>query len=291
MKPSLRKRKTDQTSAVNGNGGAHSDVGGSIQLVDDDSNSLDVDMATEYTRAKIPEDDKVINGIRKLGGGGGGGKSSAGISGADATSATHSLKIVVASSEGSFFEDPTFLVELKTKLNVHDILVSRAVEGSVDRFVTVFGDLDTVCRAAIFISFCLNAKLNNVARNNLFTLKSSNYSLTLLVDSFGDTRSKVYQQLKDAASHLVVYDHSPSYARSNTVGTVYVRGDIQALFGFLRTVVSVFAASKYVDDDKIVQHPVTGVYGNPGLFQRQSVNTGVLSASTQAVLSYIYPSE
>ncbi|CAH2353710.1 hypothetical protein CLIB1423_12S01222 [[Candida] railenensis] len=264
--PQFRKRKAESSSVTSSTKienflGLEDSPGGKIQPI-----------------KKIPDDDKVINALNKL----------SSTTTSETSDSTVVLKIIVSLTEAEYFTSTIDLITDQFKLT--DFFISKQVEGSVDRFITLSGSVNSVCRASVYISYCLAAKLNNFSSSNSFTLKSNNYCLSFF-ERPRNGGAKSWAAI-GASNGTRVFDYSDSYCRSNSLGTVYIRGDFHSIFNSLLIIIQsrdelATDGPYYIDDDFIQQVSVTGNYGNPVLFQRQEVNAGVLDNSTEEVLSFI----
>lgn len=228
---------------------------------------------------RVPEDDKVFHALKKL-------SVRQNEKKKDNSRIEQQLLIILSLSEASYFTArlPVLVESLQKNLNLRDLHVSKPVDGSVDRFITLYGDCAAICKSAIYISFCLNAKVNYIPTASptpLYTLKSPNYNLTVL----HALPSK--ETLKEIAGKykLKVFDYSDSYNRSNSLSSIFLRGDFNSIFNSLATVLQ---ETTPVALDGVVQLLVVGTYGNPSLFQRQEKNNGVLNKLLEEIILYIY---
>lgn len=264
--PQFRKRKAESSSAV-----SNTKIENFLSLEDSPSGKI-------QPLKKIPDDDKVVNALNKL--------STTATS--ETSDSTVALKLIVSLTEAEYFTTSVDLITDNFKLT--DLFISKQVQGSVDRFITLSGSVSSVCRASVYISYCLAAKLNNFLSSNSFTLKSNNYCLSFF-ERPRTGGAKSWAAI-GASNGTRVFDYSDSYCRSNNLGTVYIRGDFHSIFNSLSIIIQsrdklAIDGPYYIDDELIQQVLVTGYYGNPVLFQRQEVNVGILDKLTEEVLLFI----
>lgn len=261
--PQPRKRKADNPGSA-----PHAKIGNLLDLEDSPRNH-------DQPLRQIPDDDKVVNALNKL-------RLKTPILGDSSVY----LKIIVSITEASYFAT---IIELITNLfKLTDLVISKPVEGSVDRFITLYGSVESVCKSAVYISYCLAAKLNNFLSSNSFTLKSNNYYLSFF-ERPRSIESKSWATI-GASLGTRVFDYSDSYCHCNDLSTIYLRGDFHSIFDSLSTIIQhrdTKEGSYYIEDERIHQVLVTGNYGNPLLFQRQDVNVSVLAKLTEEVLLFL----
>lgn len=234
----------------------------------------------------VPDDSKVVNSIKKLG---------VKIAVKDKQKQLNII-ILLSTTEADYFEsmEDELSTYLKQNMDVSGIAISKPATGSVDRFFFIYGDIISISRAAVYITFILNAKINNFIPNESYTLKSPNYKVNLLLEgSYDDPKS--YSDINKAADNcgLREFDISSPYTYNSNDDLISIRlkGDFNALFNFFLLSVDKSSAqgkNKYTDNSKINQSKVINVFDNAGLFQEQEKNKGVLDNQVNNVLEYIY---
>ncbi|ODV79994.1 uncharacterized protein CANTADRAFT_5673 [Suhomyces tanzawaensis NRRL Y-17324] len=213
---------------------------------------------------EIPEDEKVANYLNKLR--------------KDVNSSTF-LKLVVSSSEAEYF-DAERVQYIKETFKIHDITVSPPVAGSIDRFISLVGTAQEIVRGALFVAFILNAKLNNFAKNQLYTLKSNNYRLSLLVPPS-------IPPAKAPSSVTTSITSSHHRNESEVLSLHAISGDFTGCFHALMGLAEVMAKANYLEDAKITHLRLFGNTTDPNFFQRSETKESVLVKNKSRLLEFV----
>lgn len=224
-----RKRKRNNVGAT---------IESSLQLIDEPLNDIE---------EIVPENSKVINYLNKL--------------------SSHIIKpvlikLIVSITEGAYFEKHLDSLDLKGCFSIKDISLSDLVPGTVERFITVFGDIDSVAKCLVYVSFILKVKVNNFNKLELHTLKSANYALTVLI----------LETNKPLNHGLVYLDTAFPSLYHPKLGLVEMKGSFTAMYNFI--VLS--GETVYIDDGEFVQKRLFGRHIDLALFVRSEENGKLL---------------
>ncbi|KAK6460061.1 hypothetical protein DFJ63DRAFT_258604 [Scheffersomyces coipomensis] len=91
------------------------------------------------------------------------------------------VQIILCDSEADYFEsDADRLEQLKEEFSVLDVSISAKHPDSIDRFMSITGERESIARFAVFITFIINSKFNTIPiKRYVYTLRSTNYHLRL----------------------------------------------------------------------------------------------------------------
>ncbi|CUM57623.1 uncharacterized protein AC631_00227 [Debaryomyces fabryi] len=236
----------------------------------------------------VPDDSKVVNNLKRMG---------VKVTVSEKQKQLN-IKFLLCTSEAEYFEfrEDEISQYLKENFGISGIALSKLVEGVIDRILFVYGDIISISRAAVYVAFVLNARLNNLIPSESYTLKSPNYKINVLLQgSYND--EKLYLEINKVADNcgLREFDISSLFNYNNNPRLISVRlkGDFNSLFNFLMlTIDASFSSAQtrfdYNDDSKINQLRAVSVFDNAGLFQVQDINRGVLDEHVNKALEYIY---
>lgn len=214
----------------------------------------------------------MINGIKKL---------KPGPKQTETSQNSASVCLLVSATEADYLaSDNSLDNHLKVDLKVGEFSISSPIEGSIDRFVYVRGDKVCVLRAVVYLSFLLAARVSSVARLQPFTLKSSNYSFTLVTKRFSLSTHK-YLVEKAGARRF----EASNYALNPKATVLYVAGDLGCLFNFL----VVLTSSSILAPEEAQLHPAD-IYANvnrAGLYKRSQENDALLSLKSNDLFRHV----
>lgn len=160
------------------------------------------------------------------------------------------IKIPVSDSEAQHFE--ALQDSLTETFSVNITFLAASV--SLDRIITVYGDLALCLRCSLYIGFILNSSINNFGKSETYTLKSANYKLLVLVEA---TDLQIASLEKKFPANTI--DVGP-YERNANLHAANLTGDFNSLFNSLKFIFSLHPYTKYATDESIKGLPVVGVY-------------------------------
>lgn len=221
---------------------------------------------------QIPENDVMINGINKL---------KTGPKHTESSQRSAAVCLLVSTTEADYLAaDNALDTRLKVDLKIGEFSISSPIDGSIDRFVYVSGDLVCVLRAAVYLSFLLAARVSSVARLQPFTLKSANYSLTLVTKKLSVSTHKFLAENGGARRF-----ECSSYALNPEATVLYIGGDLACLFNFL----VVLTSSSILAPEEAQLHPAD-IYANvnrAGLYKRSQENDALLSLKSHDIIRHV----
>ena len=243
------------------------------------------------------------------------------------------ISIMVSSSEADIILRPLLISVLKLLLlllqeslkdtllgpsfRLRDIVISRQIPGAIDRILTLYGTYTSIALSVVYIVYLLNAKINNL-HLEVFTLKSSNYKLHLLLKDGAEAVHGI-KYLDLAPSTYPLYDllesraeteagteaetgletqsksesesesesetKSKSKSKSGLVFDVFLQGDLQAIFNF---VFVCFEKKLIADCSKQIINPAFGIHLDPALKMLTSENEELKRESLDKLLKFLY---
>ncbi|CUM64135.1 uncharacterized protein PRCAT00001726001 [Priceomyces carsonii] len=232
------------------------------------------DNPTRLDQMDVPEDSKVLNTLNRIG--------QRQIK--DNRKKHGTLNIVLGLTEAEYFEcqDVDFTKILNQSFGVVNFKISKAIVGTIERILTISGDTLLVSKAAVYIAFLLLAKINRIINNELYTLKSNNYSLTLIVSL--KCQSRIHHALE--AQNGIEFDSSESYGYNGQIDLqlIQIKGDFYSLLGSLNAIISLDADKV----DNITQEKILGMACDPNLFQISPEKEKKTEKKFSQALNYIY---
>lgn len=195
-------------------------------------------------------------------------------------SASTCVKILLCNSEIQFLT-PDLQESIQSEFGAGSVSVSDAAPLSIDRMLTVFGDLNQVLRTALFVAFLMNSNVNNIVRTEAYTLKSLNYKVEILVEASEMEIEKTAAKFPLLKADFALFDDNPG------LHVVTLKGDFSQLFNCLVFISQKHPFEKFVADSSIAFWPVIGVHDGDYLYKRQEENKVVLG-NTRDVLSHVF---
>ncbi|KAL6454562.1 hypothetical protein SBY92_004029 [Candida maltosa Xu316] len=167
------------------------------------------------------------------------------------------------------------ILEQKEKMintfGVKDFMASEPVSGSIDQFLTIYGNPVEISRCLLYIIYFLNVKC--FINYDMFTFKTSNFKITLLL--------KHSDYITDQLKYIDVAKY-----KSN-IDSVFIQGDFISIFNF---VLNAIDEEKNVDNSEIVNDPIFGLHVDTALRERSKENTEVINKANKKLLEYLYSS-
>lgn len=168
------------------------------------------------------------------------------------------VKTVVCDTEAAALDLAT-LDALKSAFLVN-VSISGKQGLSIDRIVTVDGQLTSCIRCALYIAFLLASKVNNVLKRDAFTLKLANYNVDLLVEASGTQLDRTLVQLKDV-------DSAP-FQNNADLHVATLRGDFTSLFQTICKLVHRHPLTMYTTDEAIELLPSVRIHDADFMYPR-----------------------
>ncbi|EDK44997.1 hypothetical protein LELG_03176 [Lodderomyces elongisporus NRRL YB-4239] len=232
------------------------------------------------------------------------------------------ISIVISSSEADIILRPLLKPVLKLLLllllqeslkdillgpsfQLRDIVISKQIPGAIDRILTLYGTCTSIALSVAYIVYLLNAKINNL-HLEVFTLKSSNYKLHLLLKDGAEAVHGIkyldlapltyplYDLLEsraeteagtEAETGLETQSKSESKSKAGLVFDVFLQGDLQAIFNF---VFVCFEKKLIADCSKQIINPAFGIHLDPALKSLTSENEELKRESLDKLLKFLY---
>ncbi|GEQ66510.1 hypothetical protein JCM33374_g173 [Metschnikowia sp. JCM 33374] len=186
------------------------------------------------------------------------------------------IKIVLCDSEAEKL-DLKEQETLQEQFKVESINLSESTPLSVDRIVTIHGELADISRCAVYISFLMRSNANNILKTEAYTLKSQNYQLNVLVEA--DDLS-VINIVRGSVQNSI--DMS-QYERNIGLQLVNLNGDFSSIFKNLIFIFKSFVYKKYASDDDIEILPIINVHDGESLHTQSRPDKNNIS-----ILNFVY---
>lgn len=236
---------------------------------------LSIENVNPVTYENQVEDSKVLNSIKRFNA-----KNKPEVS-----KRNSNISMIVAEIEANYFEEnfQKYLDELRESFQISDLIISRESYNIADKLITVYGDIESVSKAALYITFVLNSKLNNVINSDLYTLKSGNYSAYFLTQL--DKLSLALQ-----SSGIYNFDVAHGFSGLESFHVILVKSDFNSIFNFLVHLQENTKESDhdYINDLKDV-HTVSLDRNASGLYKQPEDRKQNFQTQAKKALRYVYP--
>lgn len=190
---------------------------------------------------------------------------------------TH-VKILLGNSESQIFT-AEFKNVLMNNFHLDSITLSDSSPFSVDRIITLYGEQPFLLAATAFIGFTLSAELNNVLRQESFTLRSQNYKIDILVEA------REFELVLFSEGKALV-DFAP-YDFNRNLNVLNIQGDLQYLMNTVLEYSRRFSFQVYKQDTDIRILPTLRLHDYDHLFE-SSETEDQLRFSKEELLKFIY---
>lgn len=247
-----------------------------------DPNALKPELKTD---AKILESSVVVNHLKQLG--------------KEANKSLPQnvyLKLEVGLPESKYleFHHDDILSTLKDNFALTDLSISEIKPGTIERYITLNGDIQSVVKSSLYISYIIRVELNNTFYRDTYTLKSPNYRLYLIEsDELTVERARQIEQ-KAKFSSLTYFDLCrPGFYSSKTAVVpallkLEVIGSFKSVYDFLYYVIDTSNGKfTYLEDSKMYQIPIVHA-DDSNLYQTQEFNGSVLANNIKDSVNHIY---
>lgn len=187
------------------------------------------------------------------------------------------INISIAESEQFYFETDEFSAHIKQQLGVSDYSVSPGFNGAI---LSLYGDVKSISRAAIFVSYVLNSQLNNFVQYESFTLKSSNYKLYLLFQNIEE------QDMQKVLESTGLHNYDMGFDSVTSIIEIRIKSDFHSLFNCLITILMSFPKPAPLGKIGLCKNIIS--FDEAELFKRTDSNKEKLQKLANLVLKYIY---
>lgn len=250
----------------------------SSPVVKTNGDFLRIEESKPPSKFSILEEEKVINSINRFKDKGIGRENER----------IYCVRVVVGLTEAEYFvsEGEAFVKRMIDTFGINDIRFSEHHKGSVERIISIYGDYVPVAKVGVYIGYVLSAKLNNVLQAELFTLKSPNYKLKLLVSTKDEAKLREFADRYG----LTEFDTSfPFFFNQNSnFYAISLTGDLHSIFDFIFVTTLYNVYYDNFDDPNIKMTELFGIHLDGGLYSRTEEETNRLKLQANEVLNYIY---
>lgn len=191
------------------------------------------------------------------------------------------IKIVISDLESPFLSQDVQNT-LVTDFEVESVSISSTTHQSVERIVSIYGNLVECLRCALFIAFVLNAEANNVTKTEAYTLKSQNYHIDVLLEVGDLDMERLSKKFPQNSMDFGAFE------RNWGLQLVTLSGDFVSIFNSLFYIYSRHAYSKYASNSEIQLLPIIGIHDGDDLYERGEANAQAMSNNKNNVLNFVY---
>lgn len=187
------------------------------------------------------------------------------------------VNISIAESERHLFETDDVSAILKNELGVSDISISSGFNGAI---LSIYGDVKSISRGAIFISYILNSQANNFVQYESFTLKSNNYKLYLLFKNIKE------ENMVKVLENIGLYNYDVGFDSVTSIMEIRVKSDFHSLFSCLVAILMTFPKPASLGKIDLCRKLVS--FDEAVLFKRSDESKELLQNLANLVLKYVY---
>lgn len=198
----------------------------------------------------------------------------------------YSIDLIISVTEALYIESNDKLIStLKDTFEISDISISKQTVNLTDKILSIYGNIQSICRASLYAAFHLNTKLNNIVKNELYTLKSLNYKLDILIHNI----DPMFVHNAVERNEVLHVDVAEGYNGNFSLIELLVKGDFHALFIFLAELASHESTeASFINESRLKQIGTIINQDDNALHKRQDVNKDVLSKQAKKAVNYIY---
>lgn len=187
------------------------------------------------------------------------------------------VNISIAESERHIFELDEIYALLKNELEVSDISISSGFNGAI---LSIYGDVKSISRGAVFISYVLNTQANNFVQYESFTLKSNNYKLYLLFENIKE------EDMVEVLENTGLYNYDVGFDSVTSIMEIRVKSDFHSLFSCLVAILMTFPKPAPLGKIEFCRKLVS--FDEAVLFKRSNEDKELLQKLANLVLKYVY---
>lgn len=184
------------------------------------------------------------------------------------------VKLLVCDSEA--LEIAKLQESLPKDFEINLISVSEKKGLSIDRIVSIYGPLRECVRCALFISFVLNSRVNNIVKRDTFTLKLANYSVDILVEGTHTQSLKWKTSCKIDTAQF--QNHANLYL-------VALRGDFLAIFNSMCLLINSHPYNVYLEEDAVELLPSVRIHDMDFMFSQSMEDARLLGGNKEILKS------
>lgn len=188
------------------------------------------------------------------------------------------VKMLMGNSEAQILTE-SLKEQLISEFQLESIFLSDSNPFSIDRIITLYGKLENILAAVVFLGYVITAELNNVLKSQSYTLKSQNYKINILVEA---KEFELVLYLEKAG----LIDFAP-YDCNRNLNIVTLRGDLQHLMGEVQDLMTKFPFDFYKQDKDIKVLPIIRLYDYDHLFKSPETHNQLLQ-SKEEILKFIF---
>lgn len=191
------------------------------------------------------------------------------------------IKIILCDSEAAELSSEELEV-LQKDFEVESIYISECNPLSVDRILTLHGYLDCILRCAIYISFLVRSKANNILKIEPFTLKSQNYWIDALLETDDLSIAKLRNKLPENSLDICQYE------KNSGLKLARFTGDFSSMFKSLTITFKSLNYRAYKSDEDIDILRIINVQDSESLHPRLEKEQQKFHENNSKILSFVY---
>lgn len=182
------------------------------------------------------------------------------------------IKILVCDSEA--IEIATIQDSLLKDFEIILINVSEKNGLSIDRIVSIYGPLRECARCALFISFILNSKVNNIVKRDTFTLKLTNYSMDILVEG---TQTQSLEWRASCKADIAEFQNNIN------LYLVTLSGDFLSMFTSICLLIHNHPYQAYMEEDAIELLPSVRIHDMDFMYTPSMEDSRLLGGNKEII--------
>lgn len=195
------------------------------------------------------------------------------------------LVFTVTASERIYLESQEIPALLREKLGIIDFEIAQQAVGSIESLAIAYGNRSAVVKTAVYLSFCLCAKIKDVARWSTHTLKSLNFKLQLLVPRIHETVINEIATTSELTSVDVCFN-TAHYCASAELQCLQIRSDIHSMVVFLVKLLELEQFEIPLQMKDFTTKSLFAVMNEPALYIRSPSLKKTISDSKQSILEF-----
>lgn len=252
--PHFRKRKAEN--------GSDASLGGFL--------SLDDPPADEARVGNVVDGSKVIQYLNKM-------------NIKDGENPSLCIKIVVCDLEAELITQE-LQEKIQKEFHLSSISISEKKPHTVERIITLHGELAETLRATLYVSFLLVSDFNNLLKTENFTLKSANYRVNVLVEVSKINVIELAKKFPKGSMNADIFE------KNINLHIMELSGMFTSMFNSLTYIFDRYGYSEYIDDSKIELQEYIASHDGDYLRERSDDFSEEIVKNREELLKYIFTS-
>lgn len=172
--------------------------------------------------------------------------------------------------------------QIQKEFHLSSISISEKKPHTVERIITLHGELAETLRATLFLSFLLVSDFNNLLKVQNFTLKSANYRVNVLVEISKINMIELAKKFPKGSMDADVFE------KNINLHIVELSGMFTSMFNSLTYIFGRYAYNEYIDDSKIELQQYIASHDGDYLRERSDDFSEEIAKNREELLKYIF---